>query len=125
MMKLQIQVRENGTLQFVAPDKGPIVTLDYTELCILSQLARPTQVFVSKWHHAMDELRHLRQGMPAPVDPWDPRFATSVQHLETLGLVQPPRPRQPAQLTQQGKVLMHWLHYSWAGLAAYLRQFPL
>ena len=124
-MKLQIQVRENGTLQFVDPDKGPIVILAYTELRILYQLARPTQVFISEWHRAMDHLRRLQSGIPAPVDPWDPRFATSVRHLEKLGLIQPSRPSQPAQLTQQGKVLMNWLHYGWVGLAAYLRQFPL
>ena len=130
-MNVEVQSHSDGTLRFVAPDKGTITTLYYVHLGLLYHLARPDMSWTSERHKSVHQavrtLRHAGQ----LADP--PHLATSdvsapvledLAYLQKLGLITAP-PYQPVHITQQGQQLMDWLIDHWQGWVTYTQQFPL
>lgn len=144
-MNLEVEAQDDGSIHFVAPDKGTIARLTYREVAILYGLSSAStmspiraEVFFEMLHASL-AARPLRARLTTlkTVEPSRPlAFFADLGHLQALNLITPSfrhpllelsqrRPHAPVRLTRQGEILMDWLTTNWTGWAAYTQRFPL
>ena len=145
MMHIEVQAHDDGSLRFVAPERGTVATLSAAEVAVLYSLrmasTRSTprrDVFFALHDHprvAGPVAAHMQR--LKTVEPYGPLgFWAEMGHLQALDLVAPYRrnpllelarmaPHAAFHLTKQGEVLVDWLISKWAGWAAYSQRFRL
>ena len=143
-MNLEVEAQNDGSIHFVAPDKGTIARLSYREVAILYGLSTAStmspmraEVFFEMLHASLAagplaaRLTTLKTAEPSgPL-----LLFADLGHLQALNLITPSlrhpllelsqrRPQAPVRLTKQGEILMDCLTTKWAGWAAYTQRFP-